>query len=153
MGKVVTIEFETEEDAQKFYNIWHIDLRDQQANGMKSMELDWHTSHELYEHRYTLFRALVFSTPHRFRAWRSRLHSDGTMFEDSFIVGINLITSMSRTRNDITYHLPNSWWDKFEGLTTYDKAPEWDGASPKEGLRRLDTHVDRMQKGATRGAY
>jgi len=142
MGKVVTIEFNTEESAQIFYD-WS--TRQDHIFGdpvVKSVELDWHTPHELYEHRYHLYRALVFSGIYRFKSWRSRLHHDETMFEDSFIVGINLVTGISSKRNDITYHLPLSWWESFDGITTYDKAPEYDGASPEEGLRRLEAFVD-----------
>lgn len=106
------------------------------------VEEDWHTPHELYQHRYELYRALVFSSPYRLRAWRSKLHADGTMFDDSFIVGINLGKLKSPERSDITYHLPLSWWDKFEGVIELDNAPEYDGATPEEGLKRLADYVD-----------
>jgi hypothetical protein len=109
----------------------------------KSIVKDWHTPHELYEHRYTLFRALVFGT-HRLRSWRSLQHHDGSMFKDSFIVGINLL------EGPITYHLPMSWWHKFDGITEYERAPEWDGCGPEQGLVRLNNAIDRLQLATSR---
>jgi len=137
MGKVVTIEFDTEESAQNFYDAYK-DLPDR-LPAFKSIEMDWHTPHELYEHRYTLFRALVFSS-HRLRSWMSKQHHDGTMFKDSFIVGINL------PKGPITYHLPMSWWPHFVGITEYEKAPEWDGCTPEQGLVRLNETIDSIQR-------
>jgi hypothetical protein len=142
-GKIVTLEFDTDEAAETFNNVVQLAVG---KSGLKAAEVDYHTPHELYEHRYHLYRALVFSSPYRLRSWRARLHADGTSFKDSFIVGINLMDrARPGTRNDITYHLPNSWWDSFNGLTTYDMAPEYDGASPQEGLRRLEAFVERTK--------
>jgi hypothetical protein len=143
-GKVVTLEFETEEAAEAYANIAKL-AADKMY--LKSVELDYHTNQELYEHRHTLFCALVFSKTYRLKAWKSLLHYDGTMFDGYFIVGINLVqghSAYSTRRNDITYHLPLSWWDKFNGLTEYEKAPEWDGCTPEEGLVRLSEYTDEM---------
>lgn len=134
MGKVVTIGFETEEQAKDYFKRFK-----QTEDLYKNVEMDWHTPHELYEHRYTLFRALVF-TQHRLRSWMSKQHHDGTMFEDSFIVGLNT------PDGPVTYHLPLSWWDRFVGITEYEKAPEWDGCTPEEGLVRLNKIVDYVQR-------
>lgn len=150
MGKVVTIEFDSEESAEAYKTtieetLFMVGRAGVGFLGVRKVELDYHTPHELYEHRYELWRALCFTGTYRLKAWRSRLHQDGTMFKDSFIVGINLVRShsaFSTRRNDITYHLPLSWWDKFEGITTYDKAPEYDGATPEEGLKRLAEYTD-----------
>jgi hypothetical protein len=139
MGKVVTIEFKTEHDAKRYMKsaLSHKEYWESH-NGIVNIEEDWHTPHELYEHRYTLFRALCFGT-HRLRSWRSLQHHDGTMFKDSFIVGLNLTTG------PITYHFPMSWWERFDGITTYERAPEWDGCRPGEGLERLNETVDMIQ--------
>lgn len=46
----------------------------------------YHTFDELYHHRAVLFSVIVenFAT----RAWKSKLHADGTMYEGMFNVGI-----------------------------------------------------------------
>jgi hypothetical protein len=134
MAKVVTVEFDNEDDAEGFAK-WLIERK---FKMVKSVEMDYHTPHELYQHRYELFRALVFGT-NRLRSWMSKLHADGTMFEDSFIVGMYLPTGT------ITYHYPLSWWDKFVGITEYEKAPEWDGTTPEEGLKILEVAVTASQ--------
>src|SRR5678809_268762 len=57
----------------------------------------YHTMEELYNHRYALFIALCriydnYVTPLgcRVKCWKSKLHSDGTMFDDSFILGMTI---------------------------------------------------------------
>lgn len=134
MGKVVTVEFDDEDGAEGFAK-W---LLERKFKMVKSVEIDYHTPHELYEHRYTLFRALVFSN-YRSHCWMSKQHHDGTMFDDSFIVGINLPSG------PVTYHLPLSWWSRFVGITEYKKAPEWDGCTPEQGLVRLNLTCDILQ--------
>lgn len=87
----------------------------------------YHTFNELYEHRYLLF--LNFIKCHT-KAWKSKLHSDGTMFEDNFIAGIELQNGM------ITYHIPSKYWmlcDVYE----LKNAPEWDGHTSKDVCDRL----------------
>lgn len=92
----------------------------------------YHTFNELYHHRNLLFINLMISNP--FVSWRAKIHHDGSMFDDSFIAGINL------SAGDITYHLPLDMWsllgDRFD-IATLDKAPEWDGHSPDDVLKRL----------------
>ena len=46
----------------------------------------YHTFNELYHHRAVLFSVIVkiFAD----RAWKSKLHADGTMYDGMFIVGI-----------------------------------------------------------------
>lgn len=144
-GRHITLTFKNEEDAdwfERFIDGTYSDL-------VESYERDHHTPHELYEHRYTLFRALVFTQTYRLKSWRAKLHHDGTMFDDSFIVGINLElghSAYSSRRNDVTYHLPLSWWDKFESITTFERAPEFDGASPAVTVERLNASADLYQR-------
>ena len=91
----------------------------------------YHTFDELYEHRITLFIALMKSHPKI--SWRANNHCDGSMFDGWFIAGMHLPTG------DITYHLPRKLWfslDNF-GIETRLNAPKWDGHSSEDTIRRL----------------
>ena len=85
-----------------------------------------HTFEELYFHRMLLF-SLVVNNNHK-KAWKSRLHDDGTMFDGYFIVGIT--TSMG----DYSYHYEDRYWNNFycEELPT---APPYDGHQPEDIVR------------------
>lgn len=89
----------------------------------------YHTIDELYEHRTALFQALITTTS--LPTWKSRLHSDGTMFDKYFIAGIGI-----NKGEQITYHLPIEEWDntKTEELPN---APEWDGHTSWQVISRL----------------
>lgn len=102
----------------------------------------YHTMSELYEHRYALFCALVkiydnYITPlgTSISCIKSKLHHDGTMFDDSFIVMMGIL-KMDTTRVQISYHYPLSWWDKFN-IMEMDRAPKWDGHTSDDVLKRL----------------
>ena len=101
-----------------------------------------HTMSELYEHRHTLFCALCkvydnYITPLRTRVlcWKSKLHDDGTMFEGWFIAGMS-VTEFTDKTTYITYHLPISWWDKFN-VIELKNAPPYDGYTSDDVLKRL----------------
>ena len=47
----------------------------------------YHTFNELYHHRAVLFSVIVANYPDR--AWKSKKHHDGTMYDGMFIVGID----------------------------------------------------------------
>ena len=47
----------------------------------------YHTFGELYFHRMVL-SSIVFNT-YKDKSWKSKLHSDGTMYDNYFIVGID----------------------------------------------------------------
>lgn len=108
----------------------------------------YHTMDELYQHRHALFCALVkiydnYITPlgTTVKCWKSKLHDDGTMFDDSFIVGMTLKRiefdpNANIVYKFITYHLPLSWWDKFK-IMELDRAPKWDGHSSEDVIERL----------------
>jgi len=91
----------------------------------------YHTFGELYEHRITLFIKLCSLLITK-EVWRSKLHSDGTMFDGWFIMGINQAKGYQ-----ITYHLPIEKWGDTEFAETLDKAPEWDGHTPDDVLKRI----------------
>ena len=89
----------------------------------------YHTFNELYAHRCTLFAALAMC--HKHIAWKSLLHSDGTMFDDWFIAGMDLPTGT------ITYHLPvEQFWEKLD-IPEVEKAPEWDGHTSDDVIKRV----------------
>ena len=96
----------------------------------------YHTFDELYEHRITLFIALCKAYDDNTfvgDVWRSKLHSDGTMFDDWFIMGIG-----RGKGQQITYHLPISKWKETEFAETLENAPEWDGHTPEDVLKRIN---------------
>lgn len=86
----------------------------------------FHTFDELYEHRHALFGAFVKV----YGGWKSKKHSDGTMFDGWFIVGTNINGKM------ITYHLPIRLLNDFPAKEI-DNAPEWDGHTPNDVVERL----------------
>ncbi len=93
-----------------------------------------HTMREVYEHRYVLFCKLLQLLSMDGLAplvWKSKLHSDGTMFDDSFICGIGDLPG-----HQITYHLPLKYWDGLD-ILELDNAPIWDGHGPADVLERL----------------
>ena len=89
----------------------------------------YHTFNELYHHRAILFSVIC----HQFKnlAWKSKLHSDGTMYDDMFIVGINT------PQGPATYHYNiQPYWDLFD-VKELPKAPEWDGHTPDDAIKRI----------------
>jgi hypothetical protein len=89
----------------------------------------YHTFNELYFHRLVLFS--IICKQNKCKSWRSKLHADGTMFENYFIVGINT------SAGQYTYHYHMDYWNKFEGVSEIEKAPEWDGHQPSDIDRLL----------------
>lgn len=102
----------------------------------------FHTFSELYDHRTALYIALtkvLHECLHadnvivpRVSVWRSKLHSDGSSFKGWFIMGIN-----SDKGEQISYHLPMKEWKRTGFAQTLSKAPEWDGHTPADVLKRL----------------
>ena len=88
-----------------------------------------HTFDELYLHRTVLFACLCKS--HQDKAFKSKKHSDGTMFDSMFIAGIK--TPMGY----YTYHCDMEYWDFFSTIAELDCAPEWDGHEPEDVTRLL----------------
>ncbi len=105
----------------------------------------YHTFDELYEHRAVLFIKLCekiqdfrYHGDSRNRrgdeklVWRSMLHSDGTMFDGWFIMGIN-----RNMGTQMTYHLPFAKWSETDFAEDLCKAPEWDGHTAGDVLDRI----------------
>ena len=89
----------------------------------------YHTFNELYHHRAVLFSVIVANYPDR--AWKSKKHHDGTMYDNMFIVGIDTPDGQA------TYHYDvNPYWDMFK-CRVLDNAPEWDGHTPAQAIERI----------------
>ncbi len=94
----------------------------------------FHTFEDLYEHRIRLWIALCAKMHYlgERSVWRSKFHSDGTSYEGWFILGIGVLSG-----GQITYHLPLGVWDDTHFAQTLERAPEFDGHTPKDVLDRL----------------
>ena len=92
----------------------------------------YHSFDDLYWHRMMLFAVICNS--HKDKAWKSKLHHDGTMYDDYFIVGIET------PEGQYTYHYHIDWWDKFD-VQQRLRAPEYDGHTP-EDIDRLFSLIE-----------
>lgn len=98
----------------------------------------YHTFGELYDHRIALFIALCsmnFALEYQYQKpiWRSKIHNDGTSWDGWFILGMG-----ENKGEQISYHLPMSYWNNTDFADTYEKAPyEWDGHTPSDVVERL----------------
>ena len=91
----------------------------------------YHTFNELYHHRAILFSVICNERPEV--AWKSKRHHDGTMYDGMFIVGI------STPEGQATYHYDiEPYWSMFH-VKELEYAPEWDGHTPDEAIRRIGT--------------
>jgi hypothetical protein len=89
----------------------------------------YHTFNELYHHRAVLFSVIVANYFNR--AWKSKKHHDGTMYNGMFIVGIDTPDGQA------TYHYDvEPYWDMFK-CRVLDNAPEWDGHTPAQAIERI----------------
>ena len=89
----------------------------------------YHTFNELYHHRAMLFSVIVKAFPDK--AWKSKQHNDGTMYDGMFIVGIDT------PEGQATYHYNiDPYWDMFK-CRELSRAPEWDGHTPAQAIERI----------------
>ena len=89
----------------------------------------YHTFNELYHHRAILFSVVCASYPEL--AWKSKQHSDGSMYDGMFIVGIDTPAGQASYHYDV-----DPYWDMFE-VRKFDRAPVWDGYTPYESINRI----------------
>lgn len=89
----------------------------------------YHTFNELYHHRAVLFSVIVKAFPDR--AWKSRKHHDGSMYDGMFIVGIETPDGQASYHYDF-----NPYWDMFQ-CNELEYAPEWDGYTPAQAIARI----------------
>ena len=101
---------------------------------------DWyHTFWELYKHRIHLFIALcrhityIMNKEPTWYEWliKSKKHHDRAGYDWWFIVQLE-------TGNwQISYHLPNEYWDECDFIETKEHANEWDWHTSDDVLERL----------------
>ena len=95
----------------------------------------YHTFGELYKHRAALTAALCHELTYIYgenKCWKSLKHSDDTMYDGMFIVGIETISGT------VTYHYDISYWSDFD-IKVLEKAPEWDGHTSNDVINRIDS--------------
>ena len=89
----------------------------------------YHTFNELYHHRAVLFSVIVKAF--RNKAWKSKKHHDGTMYDGMFIVGVETPYGQA------TYHYDmEPYWEMF-CCKEIERAPEWDGHTPAQAIERI----------------
>ena len=89
----------------------------------------YHTFNELYHHRAVLFSVICNMMPEK--AWKSKLHDTGDMYDGMFIVGIET------EQGQATYHYDiEPYWDMFK-VKELEKAPKWDGHTPSDAIERI----------------
>lgn len=99
----------------------------------------YHTFNELYHHRAVLFSVICNMFPEK--AWKSKLHDTGDMFDGMFIVGIET------HQGQATYHYDiEPYWDMFN-VKELERAPKWDGHSASEAIRRIGTLSRKQSEG------
>lgn len=87
---------------------------------------EYHSFNDLYTQRMYLTALAFNSNPNI--AWKSKEHSDDSMFEGYFIVGI------TTPEGQYTYHYKLEHWDLFK-VKELDRAPEWDGHTSADVTR------------------
>ena len=111
--------------------------KDENANKVTQDTSDgYHTFRELYEHRRMLTKNL-FNLDYK-NCFKSKLHNDGKMFENYFIVGIRTAKGCA------TYHYHIRHWDDFKGVAL-ERAPEWDGHTSGDAINRIDFHFGNLE--------
>ena len=79
---------------------------------------EYHTFGELYDGR--MIMSAVICNTYSEVSWKSKIHDDGTMFDDMFIVGCET------PEGSYTNHYPLRDWDLFE-VIELEKARPFDG--------------------------
>ena len=95
----------------------------------------YHTFDELYEHRCTLFLALMKAHPTL--SWISTKHHDGSAWDGWFVAGIKAPTG------DTTYHLPAGMWSLAceTGAAVLETGMWWDGHTAADVVKRIQAWV------------
>ena len=97
--------------------------------GIGDLSDGYHTFNELYHHRAILFSVICNMMPDR--AWKSKLHDTGDMFDNMFIVGIETPNGQATYHYDI-----NPYWDMFK-VKELERAPRWDGHTAQDAIERI----------------
>lgn len=101
---------------------------------MNKVSDGYHTFDELYDHRITLYIALmkIKAVTSDQKVWRTITHSDGSVWDGWFVLGYSVIPG-----RQVTYHLPMNRWTECEFAEVLSNAPDWDGHDSAEVLRRI----------------
>ena len=104
------------------------DYMEEKETGMGShLKDDFHTMSDLYFHRMVLFATICgLAAKNGNPVWRSKLHADGTMFPDFFIVGV------TTPLGDYSYHYQIKYWSYFDMAEEIPNAPEWNGQKAED---------------------
>ena len=92
----------------------------------------YHTFEELYYQRMMLTKTVALAAITNFdkdTVYRSKLHSDGTMYKDFFIVVFNT------PEGNFSYHYHMMYWGVFDFLKELPNAEEFDGHTWKDVTR------------------
>lgn len=92
----------------------------------------YHTFDELYNHRIELYLTVCRLVCTEKYVWKSKKHHDGNSYRGWFVLGIH-----KKKGEQITYHLPMDRWDDADFAETLNRAPEFDGHTPKQVIKRL----------------
>lgn len=95
----------------------------------------YHTFDELYYQRMMLTKTVALAAITNFdkdTVYRSKLHSDGTMYKDFFIVVFNT------PEGNFSYHYHIMYWGVFDFLKELPNAEEFDGHTWKD-VKRLQS--------------
>lgn len=101
------------------------------------VEDEYHSMKELYQHRMALNIALfnllgrIYKQYKNVKVLKSRLHSDGTMFEGYFVV-VAVIPGAGQA----SWHYKLEHWSKFD-IPEEDNAPTYDGHTPEQAMERI----------------
>lgn len=101
----------------------------------------YHTFSELYQHRAILFIALCkeisnnaeYQTGQKSFIWKTTKYSDGKDLEKGwFLMGIG-----ANSGEQITYHLPMSYWSKTSFVNIIGQAPIFDKHTSDDVVKRI----------------
>jgi hypothetical protein len=130
VGKNTFARFCTLEEAIKnIESVEAADVVEIPQSGIGDLSDGYHTFNELYHHRAILFSVICNSMPNK--AWKSKLHDTGDMYEGMFIVGIETPNGQATYHYDI-----DPYWNMFK-VKELEKAPKWDGHTPQEAIERI----------------
>lgn len=97
----------------------------------------YHTFAELYEHRHTLFAALMYA--YAPLAFKTRRNQEGEEWPGWFIAGLN--TAMGQ----LSYHMPDEWWDRLPDIRELEYNQKYDGHTSADVLQRISLLQDFYQ--------
>lgn len=99
--------------------------------GIGDVSDGYHTFNDLYHHRAVLFSVICNLMSEK--AWKSKQHYTGDMYDGMFIAGIET------PKGQVTYHCDiDPYWDMFR-VKELERAPKWDGHTPSDAIERIGT--------------